>query len=86
MLAPPQRLIPADVLSASPAPLRLRLCKAVLEATGPGQPLCDALFRLDELWLKRATGKSVRFPGDKEACITRTGIAVQVIDRKKDCG
>ena len=86
VLAPPQRLIPADVLSASPAPLRLRLCKAVLEATGPGQPLCDALFRLDELWLKRATGKSVRFPGDKEACITRTGIAVQVIDRKKDCG
>ncbi len=86
VLAPPQRLIPADVLHASPAPLRLRLCKAVLEAAGPGQPLCDALLRLDELWLKRATGKSVRFPGDKEARITRSGIAVQVIDRKKECG
>ena len=83
---PPQLLIPAAVLSASPAPLRLRLCKAVLEATGPGQPLCDALLRLDELWLNRATGKSVRFPGDKEARITRSGIVVQVIDRKKDCG
>ncbi|MDP3427461.1 MAG: tRNA lysidine(34) synthetase TilS [Humidesulfovibrio sp.] len=78
-----RRLIPAEVLQASPAPLRLRLCKAVLEAAGPGQSLCDGLFRLDELWQARGTGKSVRFPGDKEARIFRSGIAVQVIDRKK---
>ncbi|MBA4358827.1 MAG: tRNA lysidine(34) synthetase TilS, partial [Desulfovibrio sp.] len=80
------QLIPATVLSASPAPLRLRLYKAVLEAAGPGQPLCDSLFRLDELWAARATGKSVRFPGDKEARIARAGVAVRVIDRKKECG
>ena len=81
-----RRLIPAEVLKACPAPLRLRLYKAVLEAAGPGQSLCDGLLRLDELWQARGTGKSVRFPGDKEARISRTGIAVQVIDRKKECG
>jgi len=82
----PTRLIPAGILGPCPAPLRLRLYKAVLEATGPGQSLCDGLFRLDELWAERATGKSVRFPGDKEARITKAGILVQVIDRKKECG
>jgi tRNA(Ile)-lysidine synthase len=81
-----RRLIPAEVLQTCPAPLRLRLYKAVLEATGPGQSLCDGLFRLDELWLEQGTGKSVRFPGDKEARIVKSGIAVQVIDRKKECG
>ncbi len=82
----PKRLIPADVLKACPAPLRLRLYKAVLEAAGPGQSLCDGLFRLDELWQAHGLGKSVRFPGDKEARIAKSGIAVQVIDRKKECG
>ncbi|MBU1230874.1 MAG: tRNA lysidine(34) synthetase TilS [Proteobacteria bacterium] len=81
-----RRLIPASALSASPAPLRLRLYKAVLETAGPGQSLCDALFRLDELWVQRASGKSVRFPGDKEARISRAGVVLQVIDRKKECG
>lgn len=82
----PKRLIPADVLNACPAPLRLRLYKAVLEAFGPGQSLCDSLFRLDELWAERASGKSVRFPGDKEGRVVKSGIAMQVIDRKKECG
>ncbi|MBA4357050.1 MAG: tRNA lysidine(34) synthetase TilS [Desulfovibrio sp.] len=81
-----KRLLPAVVLDAAPAPLRLRLYKAVLEACGPGQSLCDSLFRLDELWCARALGKSVRFPGDKEARIGQSGITVQVIDRKKECG
>jgi len=81
-----KRLIPAESLNGCPAPLRLRLYKAVLEATGPGQCLSDGLFRLDELWVAGSNGKSVRFPGDKEARITRAGIAVQVIDRKKECG
>ena len=81
-----RRLIPAAVLDAAPAPLRLRLYKAALEATGPGQPLCDGLFCLDELWTQRARGKGVRFPGDKEARIMKEGLAFQVIDRKKECG
>jgi len=80
------RLIPTQTLSASPAPLRLRLYKAVLESLGPGQPLSDPLFRLDELWLARAGGKALRFPGDKEARPSKAGIAFEVIDRKKECG
>jgi tRNA(Ile)-lysidine synthase len=79
-------LLPTRVLEQSPAPLRLRLYKAVLERLGPGQPLSDSLFRLDELWREHATGKKVRFPGDKEARLTKAGIAMQVIDRKKECG
>ncbi len=80
------RLIPAQVLNLCPAPLRLRLYKAVLEATGPGQSLSDSLFRLDELWQKRCSGKALRFPGDKQARISKAGITVQVIDRKIECG
>ena len=79
-------LIPAQTLSSSPAALRLRLYKAALESLGPGQPLSDALFRLDELWLARASGKALRFPGDKEARLSKAGIALEVIDRKKECG
>ncbi len=78
--------IPAQLLDASPAPLRLRLYKAVLERLGPGQPLSDALFQLDGLWLQKAGGKRVGFPGDKQARIARSGIILQVIDRKKECG
>jgi tRNA(Ile)-lysidine synthase len=80
------RLIPARLLQASPGPLRLRIIKAVLEEMGPGQPLCDGLLKVDALWRKGKTGKSVRFPGDKEARIAKPGIRVQVIDRKKASG
>lgn len=79
-------VLPAGALAGCPAPLRLRLYKAALESLGPGQPLSDGLFRLDELWNARATGKKLRFPGDKEARITKSGVAIQVIDRKKECG
>ncbi|MHC1751550.1 tRNA lysidine(34) synthetase TilS [Humidesulfovibrio sp.] len=79
-------LLPAEALSLAPAALRLRLYKAALESLGPGQPLSDALFRLDELWLARCGGKALRFPGDKEARISKAGIALEVIDRKKECG
>lgn len=79
-------LLPAEVLNLCPAPLRLRVYKAALEALGPGQALSDGLFRLDELWRARATGKKLRFPGDKEARVTQSGIGIQVIDRKKECG
>lgn len=79
-------VLPEDTLAAAPAPLRLRLYKAVLERLGPGQPLSDGLFRLDELWVARANGKRMRFPGDKEARVTKAGLAFRVIDRKKECG
>ncbi len=79
-------LIPDALLQTSPAPLRLRIIKAVLEEFGPGQPLCDALFQLDALWREKRTGKAVRFPGDKEARVAKSGIRVQVIDRKKASG
>jgi tRNA(Ile)-lysidine synthase len=79
-------LIPATLLRAAPAPLRQRIVKAALEQTGPGQPLCDGLFQLDSLWRAKRTGKTVRFPGDKEARIVKQGIRVQVIDRKKTSG
>jgi len=79
-------LLPAAMLNATPSPLRMRLFKAALERFGPGQPLADALIRLDELWLERANGKCLRFPGDKEAVIAKSGVRLQVIDRKKECG
>lgn len=79
-------LLPAQALDSAPAPLRLRLYKAVLDSLGPGQALSDSLFRLDELWRQAARGKRLRFPGDKEAVITKAGIALRVIDRKKECG
>jgi tRNA(Ile)-lysidine synthase len=79
-------LLPAQVLAQAPPALRLRLYKAALEDMGPGQPLCDGLFRLDALWRQKATGKRLRFPGDKEARIAKSGVCLQVIDRKKECG
>lgn len=79
-------LLPTDILDNCTAPLRLRVYKAVLEALGPGQALSDGLFRLDGLWRAKATGKKLRFPGDKEVRITQSGVVIQVIDRKKECG
>lgn len=79
-------LLPASSLDAAPPPLRLRLFKAALELLGPGQPLSDALFQLEGLWQQKAMGKRLYFPGDKEARITQSGIILQVIDRKKECG
>jgi tRNA(Ile)-lysidine synthase len=79
-------LLPAAMLDAAAPALRLRLFKAALERLGPGQPLADALFRLDELWRQRATGKRLRFPGDKEARLAKSGVLMQAIDRKKECG
>jgi len=78
--------LPKHMLDTTPAPLRLRLFKAVLERFGPGQPLADSLFQLDDLWRQRANGKRLRFPGDKEARIAKSGVVLQVIDRKKECG
>jgi tRNA(Ile)-lysidine synthase len=79
-------LLPARALADAPAALRLRIYKAVLESLGAGQPLSDSLFRLDELWRQNALGKTLRFPGDKEAWLSSRGIVMRVIDRKKECG
>ncbi len=79
-------LLAANKLEAATSAARLRAFKQALELLGPGQPLGDGLFRLDELWLSRASGKALRFPGDKEARITRSGVRFRVIDRKKECG
>ncbi len=79
-------LLPANILDAVSSATRLRAFKQALELLGPGQPLGDGLFRLDGLWLERATGKALRFPGDKEARIMRSGVRFRVIDRKKECG
>jgi len=79
-------LLPGTTLRDAPATLRLRLYKAALESLGPGQALSDSLFRLDELWRQKAFGKTLRFPGDKEARLNKEGIAMRVIDRKKECG
>jgi tRNA(Ile)-lysidine synthase len=53
---------------------RFRLIKHVLESMGPGQPLAASIARLDTLWQHKATGKTVQFPGNKIATITRDGI------------
>ncbi|OIN98632.1 MAG: tRNA lysidine(34) synthetase TilS [Desulfovibrionaceae bacterium CG1_02_65_16] len=79
-------LLPATLLNAADPALRLRLFKIALERLGPGQPLADALFRLDELWRQHATEKSLRFPGDKEARLIKSGVEFKPIDRKKECG
>jgi len=79
-------LLPERTLRDAPATLRLRLYKSALESLGSGQALSDTLFRLDELWLQNGFGKTLRFPGDKEARLTKAGIVLRVIDRKKECG
>lgn len=81
-----ERSLSSTLLSESSPPLRLRLYKSVLDSLGPGQSQCDALFRLDELWAMGVCGKTIRFPGDKEARIGKAGIRFRVIDRKKECG
>jgi len=54
--------------------LRLRLCKRALERLGPGQPRMDNLLDLERAYAEGHIGAAVRFPGDKEACVTREGI------------
>jgi len=54
--------------------LRCRIIKHTVETLGPGQALAAAIFKLDDLWQKKATGKTIQFPGDKVATITRAGI------------
>lgn len=79
-------LLPAGLLADFTSALRLRLYKAVLDELGPGQALGESLLALDALWTNASSGKALRFPGDKEARISKPGIRFRVIDRKMECG
>ena len=57
--------LPLPALRKLPSALRLRACKHALERLGPGQPLADNLFALDEAVMSGAGGKTVQFPGSK---------------------
>lgn len=54
--------------------LRLRLCKRALERLGTGQPRMDNLLDLERAYAEGRIGAAVRFPGDKEARVSREGI------------
>ena len=76
-------LLPASLRTLDQA-LRWRIIKHTLETMGPGQPLAASIFKLDELWQKKATGKTIQFPGDKTGTITREGIRFgKKINQKK---
>ncbi|PIE69411.1 MAG: tRNA lysidine(34) synthetase TilS [Deltaproteobacteria bacterium] len=72
--------IPADLADLDKAE-RCRLIKHALEGMGPGQPLAASIFKLDDLWQHKATGKTVQFPGNKTATITRQGIVLEMKER-----
>ncbi len=57
--------LPLDALRALPEALRLRTCKQALERLGPGQPLADNLFALDQALMSGQGGKAIQFPGAK---------------------
>ena len=66
-------LVEAPLLEGHPA-RRLRLCKRVLDAMGPGQALAGHLLLLDRAWQERRVGRCIQFPGDKTACVESGGI------------
>ncbi len=68
-----EKFLPSHLSSLDRAE-RYRLIKHTLESMGPGQPLAASIFKLDELWQQRATGKKVQFPGDKTGTITPEGV------------
>lgn len=67
--------LPDSALRSSSQALRLRLYKRAVEASGPGQALAGQLHNLDEAWRNRLAGKSIQFPGGKEARVERGGIS-----------
>ncbi|BBD07630.1 tRNA lysidine(34) synthetase TilS [Desulfovibrio ferrophilus] len=66
--------LPRPHLTELPAALRLRLYKACLEALGPGQPLADSLNRLETAFTSGEGGKTIQFPGNKQAKVNARGI------------
>lgn len=71
---PDPNFLPRAALEALHPALRLRLYKACLEGLGPGQPLADGLRRLDEAFLSGKGGKTIQFPGGKEARVSGRGV------------
>lgn len=67
--------LPRQDLADLPRALRLRVFKACLEALGSGQPTAEALNRLDEAFTSGEGGKTVQFPGGKEARLGARGVA-----------
>ncbi len=67
-------LLEREVLERAHPALRLRLCKMALQRLGPGQPRMDNLLDLERAWAAGRNGATVRFPGDKEAEVTSSGI------------
>ncbi len=57
-------------LASLPRAERCRILKHAVEGMGPGQVRAEAIFKLDDLWQHKATGKTVQFPGNKQATIT----------------
>lgn len=78
------RTLPAALLRELSPSQRLRLYKAALEALGPGQPLADALFRLERAWSEGRPDKTIQFPGPKEAQVSKRGVTFHATG--KDAG
>ncbi|WP_461209413.1 tRNA lysidine(34) synthetase TilS [Desulfocurvus sp. DL9XJH121] len=72
--SPEPGFLPRALLDGLHPALRLRLYKACLEELGPGQPLADGLRRLDAAFTSGEGGKTVQFPGDKQARVSGRGI------------
>lgn len=56
------------------AAVRLRMYRKILNALGTGQVQAGNLFILDSLWTEKRTGKTVQFPGHKNATVCKKGI------------
>lgn len=66
--------LPRPLLAGRPKALRLRLFKSCLERLGPGQALLANLLRLDAALAAGVPGKTVQFPGRKQARVERDAV------------
>lgn len=71
---PDPNFLPRGAIADLHPTLRLRIYKTCLESLGPGQPLADGLRRLDAAFLSGGGGKTLQFPGDKEARVSGSGV------------
>ena len=71
---PDPDFLPREALAALHPALRLRLYKTCLEGLGQGQPLAEGLRRLDAAFTSGQGGKTIQFPGNKEARVSGRGV------------
>lgn len=71
---PEPGFLPRPLLAPLHPALRLRLYRACLDELGPGQPLGDGLRRLERAFASGEGGKTVQFPGDKQARVSAEGV------------